>query len=277
MNGYPTWQGHWGTAVDPSDNPDLSDTLTGRTALVTASSGVGEAIIHGLALRGASVAVCYPQDKDQAEQMLSEIRAEGVDGSIHQADTGDHDDCHRVIAEVVNDHGSLDILVNNTGTRFHTATLDVTDLDWERALSLNLRGVALLSQAALGHMAERGTGRIINVTSSDGTVPGQTASISGLFGLTRTLAKEAAFMLHKEGQLQDNPIGITVNAVIAGFVDTEIIGIVPEEVIKRLIDQIPLGRFARPEEIARLVEFLAADESGYITGQIWGVNGGMDI
>jgi acetoacetyl-CoA reductase/3-oxoacyl-[acyl-carrier protein] reductase len=160
--------------------------------------------------------------------------------------------------------------------------LNLTDSDWEKVLAVNLSGAFFLSQEALKGMVERGTGRIINVSSIIGEVGniGQAnyaASKSGLFGLTKTLAREAAFMLHKSGKLEGNPIGITVNTITPGYVETEMIGTVPQKVIDAIKDKIPMRRFARPEEIARVVHFLAADTSGYITGQVWGVNGGMDM
>ena len=184
-------------------------------------------------------------------QFLAEIQAEGVKGSIHQGNIGVGDDCRRVVSEVIAEHGSLDILINNAGITIDKTVLNLNDSDWDKVLAVNLSGAFFLSQAALAHMIERGTGRIVNVSSIIGEVGniGQAnyaASKSGLFGLTKTLAKEAAFMLQKAGKLQDNPIGITVNTVTPGFVETEMVGTVPEKVIKRITDQIPVRRFARP-------------------------------
>ena len=131
-------------------------------------------------------------------------------------------------------------------------------------------------------MVERGTGRIINVCSIIGEMGniGQAnyaASKSGLFGLTKTMAREAAFMLERAGKLDENGIGVTVNTVTPGYTMTEMVAAVPEKVLDKIKAQIPMRRFGRPEEIARVVHFLAADASSYITGQIWGVNGGMDM
>ena len=151
---------------------------------------------------------------------------------------------------MIAEHGSLDILINNAGITIDKTVLNLNDSDWDKVLAVNLSGAFFLSQAALAHMIERGTGRIVNVSSIIGEVGniGQAnyaASKSGLFGLTKTLAKEAAFMLQKAGKLHDNPIGITVNTVTPGFVETEMLGTVPEKVIKRITDQIPVRRFAR--------------------------------
>jgi acetoacetyl-CoA reductase/3-oxoacyl-[acyl-carrier protein] reductase len=131
-------------------------------------------------------------------------------------------------------------------------------------------------------MIERGSGRIVNVSSVIGEIGniGQAnyaASKSGLFGLTKTLAREVAFMLERSGQLTDEGLGVTVNTVTPGYISTEMVATVPEKVIDRLKSQIPMRRLGRPEEVARVVHFLAADASSYITGQVWGVNGGLDM
>ena len=139
-----------------------------------------------------------------------------------------------------------------------------------------------MAQAALVHMLERGTGQIISVSSLAGETGniGQAnyaASKSGLFGLTKALAREAAFLLSRSGRLTPDTIGITVNAVNPGFIATEMLEHIPAKTLSRLMAQIPCGRLGRPEEVARLVHFLAADASSYITGQVWGVNGGLDM
>jgi NAD(P)-dependent dehydrogenase (short-subunit alcohol dehydrogenase family) len=149
-------------------------------------------------------------------------------------------------------------------------------------LDVNLSGAFFLSQAVLGHMVERGSGRIINVSSIIGEMGniGQAnyaASKSGLFGLTKTFAREAAFLLERSGKLTEDSVGLTVNTVAPGYTLTDMVAAVPEKVLDRIKAQIPLRRFGRPEEVARVVGFLAADESSYITGQVWGVNGGMDM
>jgi NAD(P)-dependent dehydrogenase (short-subunit alcohol dehydrogenase family) len=158
--------------------------------------------------------------------------------------------------------------------------LKLTPEDWNEVLAVNLSGAFFMSQAALSHMVERGTGRIVNVSSVVGEMGniGQAnyaASKAGLFGLTKTLAREAAFMLARAGK-QDG-IGITVNTVTPGYTQTEMLANIPDKVIERIKDQIPVGRLGRPEEVARVVHFLAADASAYITGQVWSVNGGLDM
>ena len=271
------------TAPQAAGTAGFGTKLAGRVALVTGGTrGIGAAISRSLANQGATVAAGYGRDAEHARQFLDQIKAEGVPGSIHQGNIGVGDDCRRVVREVIAEHGSLDILINNAGITIDKTVLNLNDSDWDKVLAVNLSGAFFLSLAALAHMIERGTGRIVNVSSIIGEVGniGQAnyaASKSGLFGLTKTLAKEAAFMLQRADKLHDNPIGITVNTVTPGFVETEMIDTVPEKVIKRITDQIPVRRFARPEEIARVVHFLASDAAGYITGQVWGVNGGMDM
>ena len=158
----------------------------------------------------------------------------------------------------------------------------MSDEDWYRVIAVNLSGAFFMSQSALPHMIERGSGRIINISSIIGETGniGQAnyaASKSGLFGLTKTLALEAAYQLKRAGKLDDDGVGLTVNTVAPGFIATEMLEHIPEKVLDGLKAKIPLGRLGRPDEIARVVHFLAADQSSYITGAVWAVNGGMDM
>jgi acetoacetyl-CoA reductase/3-oxoacyl-[acyl-carrier protein] reductase len=149
-------------------------------------------------------------------------------------------------------------------------------------LRINLSGAFYMSKPAFAHMLEQGSGRIINISSITGEIGniGQAnyaASKSGLLGLTKTLAREAAFALAKSGKLDDHGPGLTVNAVTPGLIETEMTAAVPQKVLDQLLAAIPARRMGRPEEVARVVRFLAADSSSYITGQVWGVNGGFDM
>jgi 3-oxoacyl-[acyl-carrier protein] reductase len=262
------------------------DKLNGRVALVTGGSrGIGAAICRSLASQGASVAAGYSAHRDRAEQFLKNFEADfpgPARATIHQGNVSSPEDCRRVVQEVLDEHGRLDILVNNAGITIDKMVMKMSVEDWNTVLAVNLSGSFYMAQPALEHMLERGTGRIIFVSSvigEHGNV-GQAnyaASKAGMLGLTKALAKEAAFILERSGRREEDGIGITVNTVTPGFVATEMLDNVPEKVLDRIKSQIPVGRFCRPDEIARVVHFLAADAAAYITGQVWGVNGGLEM
>ena len=274
-----------GNSTSPASSSSLLDIprFDDRVALVTGGSrGIGKAISLGFAMQGATVAAGYSRNKEAAEQFKRELEEHGATASVHQGNIGAAEDCRRVVKEVIEQHGKLDILVNNAGITIDKTALKLTEDDWERVLAVNLSGAFYMSQEALRHMVERGTGRIVNISSVIGSIGniGQAnyaASKSGLFGLTMTFAKEAAFMLKRAGKLAENQIGLTVNTVTPGFIATEMLESVPEKVLENIKGQIPLGRLGEPEEIGRVVRFLCSDNSGYITGQVWAVNGGMDM
>jgi acetoacetyl-CoA reductase/3-oxoacyl-[acyl-carrier protein] reductase len=183
---------------------------------------------------------------------------------------------------VVEQHGRLDILVNNAGITADRPILKMTPEDWHKVLRVNLSGAFYLSKPALEHMLDRGSGRIVNISSVIGQMGniGQAnyaASKSGLFGLTMTLAREAAHALKKSDKLLAGGPGLTVNTVAPGFVNTDMVATVPEKVLDGIRAKIPLARLGEPEEIARVVHFLCDDASSYITGQVWAVNGGMEM
>jgi acetoacetyl-CoA reductase/3-oxoacyl-[acyl-carrier protein] reductase len=262
------------------------DKLGGRVALVTGGTrGIGAAICRSLASQGASIAAGYSGNTGRAQQFLedfaSDYPGEGR-ATVHQGNVSRPEDCRRVVEEVLDQHGRLDILVNNAGITIDKMAMKMSVEDWNTVLAVNLSGSFYMAQPALEHMVERGTGRIVFVSSVIGETGniGQAnyaASKAGMLGLTKTLAKEAAFLLGKAGMLTDDGLGITVNTVTPGFVATEMLDGVPEKVLDRIKQQIPVGRLCQPEEIARVVHFLAADASAYITGQVWGVNGGLDM
>jgi 3-oxoacyl-[acyl-carrier protein] reductase len=260
--------------------------LSGRVALVTGGTrGIGASICRSLASQGASVAAGYSGQKVRAEEFLSTFEDDFQDdarATVHQGNVSNPEDCRRVIDEVLEQHGRLDILINNAGITIDKLALKMSTEDWDTVLGVNLSGSFYMAQPALEHMAERGTGRIIFVSSVVGEMGnvGQAnyaASKAGMLGLTKALAREAAFILQRSGKLEDDSIGLTVNTVTPGYVATEMVEAMPEKALDRVKAQIPLGRLCRPEEIARVVHFLAADASAYITGQVWGVNGGLDM
>jgi len=262
-----------------------TESLHGRVALVTGGTrGIGAAISRCLAAAGASVAAGYWRGADGAQKLQAALAADYPDqlATVHEGNIGEPTDCRRVLREVIDQHGRLDVLVNNAGITIDKIVAKMTDDDWHRVIAVNLSGAFFMAQAALEHMLERGTGRIINVSSVIGETGniGQVnyaASKSGLFGLTKSLAKEAVFQLARAQRPVGDGIGLTVNAVTPGFIATDMLATIPDKVLDRIRSQIPVGRLGAPEEIARVVAFLAADESAYITGQIWAVNGGLDM
>jgi acetoacetyl-CoA reductase/3-oxoacyl-[acyl-carrier protein] reductase len=257
--------------------------LEGRVALVTGGTrGIGAAICHSLAAQGAIVAAGYSSDKESAVRHLEAIDKAGATGSIHQGNVGECGDCERVVGEVIEQHGRLDILVNNAGITNDKPVLKMTAEDWNKVIAVNLSGAFYMSKPALEHMIERGSGRIVNISSVVGQIGniGQVnyaAAKSGMFGLTTTMAREAAQALAKQDALHEDGVNLTVNAVAPGFIATDMLDSVPEKVLENAKKQIPLRRLGRPEEVARVVHFLCADASSYITGQVWAVNGGMDM
>ena len=256
-----------------------------RVALVTGGTrGIGAAICRELADQGAHVAAGFWHGHEAADKFLAGVSAEhpGQRVTVHEGNIGHADDCRRVLREVIVQHGRVDILVNNAGITIDRTVAKMTDEDWQRVIAVNLSGAFFMAQAAVEHMIERGTGRVINMSSAIGETGniGQVnyaASKSGLFGLTKSLAKETIFQLHRAGRPAGDGVGLTVNAVTPGYIATDMMSAIPDKVLDRIRTQIPVGRLGAPEEIARVVSFLAADASSYITGQIWAVNGGLDM
>jgi NAD(P)-dependent dehydrogenase (short-subunit alcohol dehydrogenase family) len=271
------------TSTGPIEQSTGKRPLSGRVALVTGGSrGIGAAICLALAEQGATIAAGYSRDEAQVKRTCTEVEAHGVETSVHCGNIGFADDCRRVVGEVIEQHGRLDILINNAGITSDHSVLRMTDDDWHRVLEVNLSGAFFLSQAALPLMLERGAGRIVSISSvigQQGNI-GQAnyaASKSGLFGLTMTLAREAARANLRDERHGPNSPGLTVNAVAPGFIATDMVTSLPAEVIEKVTARIPAGRLGRPEEVARVVQFLCLDASAYITGQVWAVNGGMEM
>ena len=272
-----------GTIEQVAEEIQRGNKLEGRVALVTGGTrGIGAAISRSLAAQGAAVAAGYSANREKAEAFLHDLEDQGIEASIHQGNIGSFDDCGRTVQEVIDRHGRLDILVNNAGITNDRSVLKMSADDWDKVVQVNLNGAFYMSKPALAHMVERGSGRIVNISS----VIGQQGNIgqanyaaakSGLFGLTMTLAREAAHAMAKAGKTSDDCLGVTVNCVAPGFISTEMVATVPEKVLEGIKQRIPARRLGRPEEVARVVHFLCADASSYITGQVWAVNGGMEM
>jgi NAD(P)-dependent dehydrogenase (short-subunit alcohol dehydrogenase family) len=256
--------------------------LTGRVAMVTGGTrGIGAAICHALAADGAVVAAGYSSNQARADELRQSIEAADGTLSLHQGNIGDAEDCERVVKEVIEKHGRLDILVNNAGITVDKPVWKLSAADWDKVLKVDLSGAFYMSKPAIQHMIGRGSGRIINISSVTGEMGniGQAnyaASKSGLFGLTKTLAREAAFALRLAGTLEKGT-GVTVNCITPGLIETDMVATIPPFMVADLVERIPVHRMGQPEEIARVVGFLAQDASGYITGQIWDVDGGINM
>jgi 3-oxoacyl-[acyl-carrier protein] reductase len=243
--------------------------FTGKSVLVTgSSSGIGAAIAQEFASGGAKVAIHYRGNAQGAEDVAAILREKGAECSLYQADVSDSAQAAELVKQVQSDLGGLDILVNNAGTTRDTLVLSMSDEQWDAVINTNLRSVYAVSRAALRGMIRKRWGRIINITSVVGLTgqAGQAnyaASKAGIIGFTKSLAREVASR------------NITVNAVAPGFIPSALTGVLTEEQKAGIITNTPLGRMGTTDEVAWAVAFLAAERSGFITGQVLTVDGGL--
>jgi acetoacetyl-CoA reductase/3-oxoacyl-[acyl-carrier protein] reductase len=241
--------------------------LEGKVALVTgASRGIGRAIALELAREGAKVAINYASNDAKAKEVADEVAKLGGTALLVKANLGDPKEARGLVKQVADNFGRLDILVNNAGITRDKQLKKMTDEDWLAVIQTNLNAAFFCTSAAIPIMTAQSYGRIINVSSMNGQIPafGQanySASKGGIAAFTRTAALEL---------VKSN---ITVNAVSPGYTETDMFNAVPEEIQDKIKAKIPMGRFAKPEEIAKAVVFLVAD-GDYITGQQISVNGG---
>jgi 3-oxoacyl-[acyl-carrier protein] reductase len=244
--------------------------LDRQTCLVTGSSrGIGRGIALDLADRGAAVVVNYRSSVTEAEAVVEEIEATGGRAMLAQADVSDLPAVRTMREEIHDALGPVDVLVNNAGITVDKKFENMTRDDWEAVIAVNLGGVFNCTKAFYADICDANQGRLINISSVVGQQGnyGQAnyaATKSGLFGFTRTLALEMA------------STGSTANCVAPGFVATDMLEEVPKRVQEKLLRDIPLDRFATVEDISGIVSFVASEDSSYMTGQVIGVNGGME-
>jgi acetoacetyl-CoA reductase len=236
----------------------------GRVAMVTGGTrGIGYAIVERLKADGFSVAAGYAGNEEAAQACVRDLGVMIVKGNV-----GDFDDCQRAVQEVEAQLGPVDVLVNNAGITRDAMLHKMTPQQWNEVIFVNLASIFNMSRQVIDGMRARGYGRIINISSINGQKGqmGQTnysAAKAGVIGFTKALAQETANK------------GITVNAVAPGYIDTEMVSAVPQNVMDRIVGAIPVGRLGKAEEIAACVAFLAREDASFITGASLTVNGGQ--
>ncbi len=245
--------------------------LTDKVALVTgASRGIGRATALRLGHSGARVVVNYRGQHAAAEEVVAAIEAAGGSAVAVQADVAQASDVERLLKTTLDTFGRIDILVNNAGITRDNLLLRMKDEEWDDVISTNLRGVYLVTKAALRPMIRARWGRIITISSVVGLTgnTGQAnyaAAKAGLIGFTKSVAREVASR------------NITANVLAPGFIETDITRELSEEITEAVLDNIPAGRLGRPEDVAGAVAFLASDTAAYVTGQTLAIDGGLTM
>lgn len=243
--------------------------VQGQVALVTgASRGIGREVALELARQGASVVVNYAGNEAMARAVVEEIEAMGRKAMMIRCNVANADEVSAMVKATIEEFGRIDILVNNAGVTRDNLIMRMKEEEWDTVIDTNLKGVFLCTKAVTRPMMKQRKGKIINIASVVGVVgnAGQAnyvAAKAGVIGLTKTTAKELA------------PRSINVNAIAPGFITTDMTEKLPEEVVSSLLAQIPLARFGEPSDIAKVVVFLASDDSAYMTGQTLCIDGGM--
>lgn len=242
-----------------------------KIAIVTGgASGIGEAAVRRLCADGYPVVINYFSSEAKAEALASELSFNGFSVMTAQADVSKSTEVNQMIEKIRADFGIPYILVNNSGIAQQKLFTDITDEDWNNMIGTNLTGAFNCCRAVLPYMIHKKMGRIVNISSMWGQVGAScevhySAAKAGVIGLTKALAQEVA------------PSGITVNCIAPGAIDTKMMASFSKDDIEMLCDEIPLMRLGKADEIASVIAFLVSENSGYITGQVIGVNGGMVI
>jgi 3-oxoacyl-[acyl-carrier protein] reductase len=245
--------------------------LAGQVALVTgASRGIGRAVALALAADGAAVVAGYREQAEAAAALVAEIEAAGGQAMAYPADVADAAACEAMVVAAVGRFGRLDILINNAGIGLEKLLMDTAVDEWDRLMAVHLRGMYACTRAALPAMIGQGYGRIINISSIWGMTGAAgevaySAAKAGQIGFTKALAQEVG------------SAGITVNAVAPGAIATDMNTQLIGEALTDWLDHSPVRRLGTPEEVARVVRFLAGPGAGFITGQVWSPNGGVVV
>lgn len=243
--------------------------LSGKTAIITgASRGIGAEIARKMAEAGAKIVVNYSGSQAKAESVVEEIKSNGGEAIAVKADVADAVAVKAMVEQTMQTFGSVDILVNNAGITRDNLMMRMKDDEWDDVINTNLKGVFICTKAVTRQMMKQRSGRIVNIASIVGVMgnAGQAnyvAAKAGVIGLTKTTARELASR------------NITANAVAPGFITTDMTDKLGEDIQKSMLAQIPLGRFGKPEEVAKAALFLASDDASYMTGQTLHLDGGM--
>lgn len=243
--------------------------LAGKNALVTgASRGIGRAIALELAQHGANVAVNYAGSEEKAQSVVNDIEKLGRTSFKVQADVANESDVKTMVKQTIDTFGSLDILINNAGITSDNLLMRMKEEEFDQVINTNLKGVFLCMKAVTRSMMRQRSGKIVNVASIVGVSgnPGQAnyvAAKAGVIGMTKSIAQELASR------------NILVNAVAPGFISTDMTDALSDEQREQMLSMIPLARLGEPEDVAKVVRFLASDDASYLTGQTIHVDGGM--
>ena len=243
--------------------------LDGKVALVTgASRGIGAVVACRLAQAGAKVGVNYHASPDSAEIVVESINKSGGEAILVGGDVSQEENAEKVVKDLVDHYGSIDILINNAGINKDQLLIRMKPEDFDSVINVNLRGAFLCTRFAMVYMIRQRSGRVINMSSVVGLSgnPGQAnyaAAKAGLVGLTKAVAREVASR------------NVTVNALAPGYIDTAMVDELTAETQDKILSTIPMGRFGTPEDVAEAVVFLASDGASYITGQVLTIDGGM--
>lgn len=246
------------------------DILKGKTALITgAARGIGRAIAVRFANEGANIAFSDIRRDEFMESLEQELAELGVKAKGYASDASSFTDCENLIAEVLNDFGNIDVLVNNAGITRDNLLLRMTEQEWDMVINVNLKSIFNMTKAIQRSMIKQRSGSIVNMSSVVGLSgnAGQSnysASKAGLIGFTKSIAKELGSR------------GVRCNAIAPGFIETEMTAKIPEDAKKAWLQDIPLRRAGLPEDVANAALFLGSDLSSYVSGQVLSVCGGME-